>query len=91
MAVHPIAGEKDPAFTGHDRMTAFIFGRLQVVESCLMIMANESGKFAEIKTTVSKLVEALEKTSKASEHEKASVDRGHRTSLDAIFHEFPTA
>ena len=68
-----VTGDEEAAFTGHDRLSAFMLGRMQVIEACLMLMANKSGEFDALKKSVSQLIETMEKVSTAHEQEKAAV------------------
>ena len=92
MTVRSIDGSETPSFTGHDQMSAYILGRIAIIETCLSLLALTSPSKETIKNGILKLVERMKTdalSSGQSEVEAACAEIGHRHSLDAIFPEVP--
>ena len=90
MPPHLSTASDNGELTGHDRMTCFLMGRLQVVEAALYTIARRSEDFEKIKIDLTTIVDAWREKAKAggkSEEEAAMFEAGYAEALRSILFE----
>ena len=90
MPIHLSTASNNGELTGHDRLTCFLIGRLQVIEAALFIIARQSEDFEQIKVSLNAIVASWRDKAKAgdkSEEEAAMFEAGYAEALRSILFE----
>ena len=90
MPIHLSTASDNGELTGHDRLTCFLIGRLQVIEAALFIIASQSEDFEQIKVSLNAIVASWRDKAKAgdkSEEEAAMFEAGYAEALRSILFE----
>ena len=90
MPIHLSTASDNGELTGHDRLTCFLIGRLQVIEAALFIIASQSEDFEKIKVSLNAIVASWRDKAKAgdkSEEEAAMFEAGYAEALRSILFE----
>ena len=67
MPIHLSTASDNGELTGHDRLTCFLIGRLQVIEAALFIIASQSEDFEQIKVSLNAIVASWRDKAKAGD------------------------